>query len=308
MPTQPGEMRHYQPFLTQIIGTLDCIPAPNVIAWHYTTGHSLIQIIKSGKMFSTQAACLNDSTELRYAANLLRVALTNLLPNHDPASRVGAFLRRYVQALSDNPATPSHAPSLFFVACFSELEDDLGQWRSYGGGENGIAIGIRWNDLVGTPGSGVVRVNYDVNRHTEVAATVAQATVNYYLEGVEQGGDDWDDRFLRAWDSAISYLAPIVKDPGFAIEREIRVIHPLYESEKNDIEVLQKKTMMSRHLPLTFPAGGENNGLPLLPIHRILVGPGRHQEISRVSVDTLLRSKGYPQNLTALSKRPFQET
>jgi hypothetical protein len=40
--------------------------------WHYTRGESLIPIIDSGTLFATQASCLNDATELRYASRLLK--------------------------------------------------------------------------------------------------------------------------------------------------------------------------------------------------------------------------------------------
>lgn len=52
-------------------------------------------------------------------------------------------------ALSDEPESPSHAPSMYFVTCFSEEEDDLSQWRAYCGGENGYAIGFRAAGLFG---------------------------------------------------------------------------------------------------------------------------------------------------------------
>jgi hypothetical protein len=35
--------------------------------YHYTTGENLLHIIQSGELWATQAACLNDTTELIYA-------------------------------------------------------------------------------------------------------------------------------------------------------------------------------------------------------------------------------------------------
>ena len=34
--------------------------------YHYTRGETLIQIIESGKLWSTQIGCLNDTAEVRY--------------------------------------------------------------------------------------------------------------------------------------------------------------------------------------------------------------------------------------------------
>lgn len=36
----------------------------------------------------------------------------------------------------------------YFVACFSEVEDDLSQWRGYGGGDCGYAIGFRSHGIL----------------------------------------------------------------------------------------------------------------------------------------------------------------
>jgi|SRR5271165_4987554 len=47
-------------------------PIPSGPLYHYTTGNSLIEIIKSGELWATQVACLNDSSELLYPIGLLR--------------------------------------------------------------------------------------------------------------------------------------------------------------------------------------------------------------------------------------------
>ena len=53
--------------------------------WHYTTAEGLIAILQSGKMFSTQVTCLNDSLEQRYSGDLVYDAAKLLLSsNKDP--------------------------------------------------------------------------------------------------------------------------------------------------------------------------------------------------------------------------------
>jgi hypothetical protein len=39
--------------------------------YHYTTGDNLIRIIDSGELWSTQAACMNDTKELIYVIERL---------------------------------------------------------------------------------------------------------------------------------------------------------------------------------------------------------------------------------------------
>jgi hypothetical protein len=65
---------------------------------------------------------------------------------------------------------------------------------------------------------------------------------------------------------------------------------------------------MSRHLPITFGAKKEKEddveGRVRVPIHQILIGPGRHQRETQVAVDSLLTKAGYDMNLTETSKIP----
>ena len=147
------------------------------------------------------------------------------------------------------------------------------------------------------------RVNYDPETHAAVAKEAAEATLRFYSEGLKEGLDDWDNVFLECWDYTLTQLAPMVKDPGFAVEQEIRLVHQLQQPEFSQLKVRQRKTMMSRHLPMRFPSAG-----PLgVPISKVIVGPCRHREITRISVDTLLRTHGYPSGLVVSSQRPYQE-
>lgn len=108
---------------------------PNGPLYHYTTGENFIKIIQSGELWATQAACLNDTTELTYATEqiLQRVKGKLSTPHNrdiDPA----------LTWISNVLGAPGSEISPMFVACFSEQRDHLSQWRAYSGGEGGYAI------------------------------------------------------------------------------------------------------------------------------------------------------------------------
>jgi len=301
--TKPELVERYLAFAATLLERLAAKPDLDKLVWHYTTGAGLIGIVESGSIFATQVSCLNDATEVRYSAKGLREALSVLVTGMDEHQPGATVLKRYVELLQDSDAAPNSATLPYFVTCFSSLEDDLGQWRSYGGGENGYAIGIMVRDLIGTPNSLVARVNYDAGTHADVSKEAAEATLRFYREGLKEGIDDWDGVFLNLWDYTLTQLAPIIKDPGFAVEQEIRLVHQLQEPELLQLNVRQRKTMMSRHLPIRFPSAGKLG----VPISKVIVGPCRHREITRIGVDTLLRTHGYPSGLVVSSQRPYQE-
>jgi hypothetical protein len=283
----------------------------NTLVWHYTTGDGLIGILESGTLYSTQVSCLNDSTEVRYGQLVFKNALTEVLANYQGSERTKQFLARYLKLAEEDPKTPSHAPSPFFIACFSSEEDSLSHWRAYCNGVNGYAIAFKASDLFGAPNSALVKVNYDKGLHEEIAASVAAATAEFYEEGLqgksEEEASKWEEEFLQAWDTKISYLAPLVKDPGFGGENEYRIIHEFSAGDLRQTVIVQKKTMMTRHVPVWFPRGIEA-WVPRLPIDRVMVGPCRHPGITSISVDTLLRKMGYGTGKVTRSVRPFQET
>jgi len=311
MPILPEDEKQYQDFIqakVKELGSLDF--NKETLLWHYTNGSGLLGILESGTMYSTQVSCLNDSSEIRYATLLFRNALTALMPKFSSDATVESFLQKYLRLLEEEPERPNHAPSPFFVTCFSQQEDDLNQWRSYCGGENGYAIGFVASKLFGAWNSILVRVNYDRSLHEKLASEIAEATVAFLQDGLDKNRAEspqkWEEEFFAYWDPFITRLSPMVKDPGFSSENEYRVIHEFHVAELKDMKFMQKRTMLSRHVALSFPLGGEA-WVPRLPIEKVLVGPCRHREITRISVDTLLRKMGYGSGKVSSSQRPFQE-
>jgi hypothetical protein len=306
MPVLEEEYKQYEAFVHDQAKQLKVFEFDNdQLLWHYTTGHGLLGIIESGTLLSTQVSCLNDSSEVRYGSNLLRKAYLDLLRQSATENpKLEEFLRKYELATTEDPSAPLHAPSYWFVTCFSRNGDDLSQWRAYCGGENGYAIAFKASRLFG---NGVlVRVNYDHAYHQKAAEEIAKATFQFYQEGIQRRSPDaaqqWAAEFFPEFSRIIDQLAPMVKQPAFSSEEEYRIIHLLHKGELPRLQFRQKTTLMARHLPLTF------TGHPLLPITQVRVGPSRHKEITRISVDTLLRQKGYDAGLVTASAVPFQLT
>lgn len=85
------------------------------------------------------------------------------------------------------------------------------------------------------------------------------------------------------------------------------IIHPLKEDDFETMQYMQRAALMSRHIPLGYPPPTEPTS-KLLPIIEIIVGPGRHKEVSKISVGDLIRTYRYPEGACKLtcSEIPFQ--
>jgi hypothetical protein len=308
----PEDMERYRLFIEDQIKLLRSleIDAEKVL-WHYTSGQGLLGIIESGALFATQVSCLNDSTEVRYASQLFRDALLWVRQRHVADAGISEFLEGITSALLEDPSRPSHAPNMYFVTCFTDQADDLSQWRAYCGDENGYAIGFRAQGLFGNPNSLVAHVNYSPEQHKAVAEQVAEATVRFFTDGIESGRaaspQEWAAEFIPVWTNWIGRLAPLVKNEAFQAENEYRVVHQLQANEMGQIRFRQKRTLMSRHLPLVFPQTAAPR-FPMLPIVGVKIGPTRHKEITRISVDTLMKQMGYGSGNVSNSDIPYQVT
>ncbi len=309
MPVTAEENAKYLAFVQGMLDQIGFLQVEqSQLLWHYTSGDALINIVDSGNLYATQVACLNDSTEVLYGNTLLREAMLTLQAEEDLSGEETNLVERFTKEDTSQPTPPSD----WFVTCFSEQKDDLSQWRAYGGGENGYAIAFLAGAFFGR-GSKVARVNYDREVHLQGAKDIAKATIDFFREGLEarsiqEDKQKWQDEFIREWDRWIGQLAPMVKDPAFRGEHEYRIIHEFQNYELGKLRFRQKQSLMSLHLPLIFPPLLSATQSSLLPITEVMVGPSRHKEQSRLSVELLLRQKGYSNAVVSLSEIPFQNT
>lgn len=270
--------------------------------WHYTTAASLISILSEGKLFSTQISCLNDSLEQRFFGDLVHAGIKTLLAsNKDPIVDVLAKTADFVLSNRDFSST------WHFVTCFSEVADDLGQWRGYGGGQCGYAIGFDPSRLVANlnrtrPGSIFIPMNYDAVRQQFLVDDVIKNAQTFFA--ARAAGRDvqrWANEFLEAFAWELDVFACMTKHPSFQSEKERRIVTPLGIGEAKNLEFRQKQTLLARHLPIDLRGDDD-----LLPITSICIGPGPAQRVTQISVGDLLLKYGYAGIPVTLSAVPFR--
>lgn len=83
--------------------------------FHYTTGAKLIEILRNGTLWATQAGCLNDEKELLYSTERLHDQVKARLA--DGTYPRSDLVLRAIGRLLDHPR-PEVAG--IFVSCFSE--------------------------------------------------------------------------------------------------------------------------------------------------------------------------------------------
>jgi hypothetical protein len=307
MPVTSEENARYWEFVTGVANELGCLIGPaNNTVWHYTDGQGFLGILQSSKIYATQVSALNDSNETKYAQDLFKNALRQVIEDREGDATALALLRRVLEELKEEPDNPTHGTSKFFVTCFSAEEDDLAQWDRYGK-ENAYAIGFHTIGLIREPNSAIYRVVYDRERQERAAKKLAEATLWFYRDGLhgdrKEDPDTWFSDFFEVWDGWIYKLAPLAKDASWRAESEYRVVHELQASDLDVVQFAQKRTMLARYLALDFPKAAIG-GKPGLPIAKVMIGPGNHPAFTRVSTLLLLERMGYtnvPVEITKVS-------
>lgn len=262
---------------------------------HYTNGNTLLSILEHKQLWATHISCVNDSMELRHAWKVFLEACSERYPSGDSDSVL--LLREFEKRLPDDPVSESG----IFIACFSEADNDLAQWRAYGGdasGEDGYMITFDGPSVLARMGAlhvypKLVKVEYELAEQRSIMRDLAdQAFTNFrqwgaYFKG-NLSSDDWTADYATLWFGMMAEFAPCLKDPAFKREDEWRLIasYPSGAPCRSKLKFKQRSSMISRHLPL-------GNGSDPLPIRRVLVGPSRHKRISRESIEIALKEWGY---------------
>ncbi len=309
MPVTLEENEKYRRFVSDIaveMGVFDF--DGEQIVWHYTNGPGFLGILQSSTLYATQVASLNDARETKYASDLYRDAVKDLIAGKTDDAEATTFLNRVLEYVKEDPNSPTHGSSKFFVTCFSADEDELTQWDRYGG-DNGYAIGFLARGLLREPSSRLYRVVYDRDKQVRAAQKIAEGTLMFFLESIDEERakdlEKWSRDFFAAWDEWVYKLAPLAKDATWRNENEFRIVHELKVSEFPQVRFAQKKTMMSRYLALDTPSWLKWRS-PRLPIAKVLIGHGNHPSFTAVSVRLLLDQMGYvgvPVEMTKCSLR-----
>lgn len=280
-------------------------PLPETL-YHYTTPIGFNGIVGSGVLRATHVAYTNDGVEALHAAEVLRARiLERQLKTTGPDEQ--GLLDGIDQGLRNTTPfnTLPHA-----ISCFCESGDQLSQWRGYGLGEGGIAIGFnsqkmvasqsRWNGLL-------VPVLYtDTEQQTLTRNLLDSLVAEYKATLVSRPIADRATHltdFLTVIAAKATLPSAMIKHHGFAEEKEWRLIHPILSMFELGFQ--PKSTHLSPTVELAI--GAKRDGKPdLLPITDIWFGPGRYQEHALHSCKAFLERHEYAGVRLHKSRTPFR--
>jgi len=281
------------------------------VLYHYTDTYGFHGILHQVCIRATHIMYLNDSQEYSHGVAIFRRVIEERLCSAEgDAANILDYLSEFVQP----QYLRREAYPAIFVSCFSAKENDLSQWRAYGRGEGGIAIGFdpkKLNDSSKSKGMWLINVEYDLERKKELAnnlLTITADVLDRYLtkrqfqteEEKRKGVWEW----FHAWRGFAALFGPVLKDDSFSDENEWRICAIPPKADMSQIEFLPKSRMLIPYYNLGL--GVERKPLPdILPICNVWVGPGRDNDISIHSVRSILKKYRYEVEVN-FSSIPFR--
>jgi Protein of unknown function (DUF2971) len=293
---------------------------PPEILYHYTSQLGLIGMLNKKTIWASKIHYLNDSKEFAPALDLARCELTERIKaSTSPVDRSRLeLLRDTIDTTYTIEYTIEGVNTC--VCCFSELEDDLSQWRGYGGGSAGFSVGFtrEWFTRVKeTLGLSLIPCIYEPEDQQrlvqdeidEFLATKAEKEPDYWdrnrshrhpdrprtLVPLPHAGNDFATRLAQ--------IAPRIKHESFKDEIEWRLV-----AENVPAFELCHRPGASMLIPYyNIPIGDDDK---VDSIREIVVGPTPHPDLSAASVRSLAIAAGLdnPDNIlkTKTTSIPFR--
>ncbi|CAB3824290.1 hypothetical protein LMG26858_00354 [Achromobacter anxifer] len=274
------------------------MPIPSLLLHHYTSGQGLLGILDSNSIWSTRIQYLNDSKEFSHAIELARAAI-----HKRKTDRAEGRFSALCEALTDQLERLSGLA--IYVACFSEVEDSLSQWRGYCPPGFGYSIGFDGEQLRNIASAQGFQLRKCIYNDYEQRQAINQ-WVERTLSGASGSCPPSQEPGAFLEKTAGSFLqefiefAPYMKHNAFSAEREWRLV-ALISFDNARVKLRPGKSMLIPYVPVNLELSLESK-----LIWNIRIGPTPHIELAMNSA-SLLFNRIRPVNGIGRSFVPYRD-
>ncbi len=265
--------------------------------YHYTDAKGLLGILQEKELWASNALHLNDAGEVAHGLNLLSEEIEKILSVVALPDHMKAAFKYWHKDLRKEAAKGP------LVVSFSEIPDQLSQWRAYCRGGSGYSIGFGLADLeyaMSSSKSLLVKCVYSPSEQLDLTSAVVR-----YLRRGFQHQKAFDIGFMNFYErltvKAFAVLLAL-KHEGFKEEQEWRLVS------------------LDSLLPLKFRTGRFGivpySGIPLckpgekLGLANVYIGPNAAPDIATAAVRELVgrhtRHHAHPQPEIIASQIPYR--
>ena len=278
-------------------------PEEGEVLYHYCSPETLLAICSYKTIRFCDLYSMNDFMEMHWGYQLWRQIVEEVRGTVD-----SEVLRDIHEVVST--ARRHHLP---LASCFSTRGDVLSQWRAYAQDGAGYAIGFSAPKIAGLAVS-PLRVSYDLeSQKEEIRKTIKSIEILEQSETEKRSAD-----FIHTC-ATIAFDLSSFKNPSFAEECEVRLVHLLNITESNDSFKLEDagghtadgkvapqkigfhmtRSTPVPHLDLDFSNGGKE-----YPVVEVILGP--KNVASEMTVSMFLETSGLPNVKVSRSEASYR--
>jgi hypothetical protein len=275
---------------------------PPPLLYHYTTIGGAHGILSSDSIWMTKIRYLNDTSELEIGIATFHEMLDGLVRTGGASDEI-ELLERVRDGL--NP----YAGANICVTSFCEHGDLLSQWRWYGGAGSGLSIGVSATALRAMARGPIKlwKCIYDEALHRDLLnALVVALLARYRGCRVEAGGtlrEEALERLLGGFFASFLQIAPVIKNPHFAEEREWRLVTLPVEIDDEAYDVCLVGERIIQRYELKFPRDPDGW---CRSIGRVVVGPAKDPQLIGEAIALLCRKNRVECPVIGYSEIPFR--
>jgi len=271
---------------------------PIPLLHHYTSGAGLLGIFDSDSVWATLIHSLNDSKEFGHAIDQARSYL--LSPEVTSTDFTAYLLSKRLAESLDQISRLN-----VYVACFSELEDSLSQWRGYCPSGFGYSLGMFGEELHRVAASQGFRLRQCIYDHSEQRRMVEQWAL-HALQDLRASLPEGEDPTKHAAENSYKYFAgfadfaPVLKHQGFKDEQEWRLIGTILSDDPR-VKLRSGRSMLIPYVPIKLGLAS-NQSL----VWNLRVGPTPNMALASNAATHFFR-RAHIKNGISPSSVPYRE-
>jgi len=252
-----------------------------MILYHYTSIDTLLKIVDNIEndkicLRATHAKFFNDPHEYDLAISLLMSSMIKYEKQKSIKDKLSKNINKKlfskIGQIFGNP----------FILSFSENQDDLTMWRSYGSDGKGVAIGfdkemlLEYSDSKNTINTNLIKCKYEQKE-------IMDALVKYW--------DNFYDKISVSYDKKIGFndfsFIFIMTHFSFSFKRYEYNLEKEWRLCKNDWDSNSVKFRESEGIIIPYV----NHLLPKEIVKEIVVGPCSNKQLTKDSIILFLKMK-----------------
>jgi hypothetical protein len=259
-------------------------------------------------MWASHIYCLNDTSELKYAGEVMRDAIFEYFDDRGDKEEQSFLNQLFTWVFSAFTDAKYH----LFIAAFTEEGNLLSQWRSYTTQGKGVSIGFEPKFLlrnIKSQNLKIAKCLYQAPEQKELFHDLLDKmliTFNQERHTYDSSGFSPSEKYLGIINKFIGdflQVFSIVKHPAFSEEKEWRIISPYFPNcTVPEIKFREGASVLIPYIELDLSDIRREETL----FEKVYLGPTQHVELSMSTLSNYLSGNKICNNLI-YSGIPYRE-